>query len=441
MTAPAANARYTPMGHDSRADEVETIWLVEAALRLEAAIASGDGEAAQAAIETVIAQDLVMACHPAILRNRSSDYRAGVDRFSRALAAAIDAFGTILVGTDIGDRLNAASGRTALMLSGGGTLGNYHLGVVRTLLSADMLPTILSGSSAGALIAAIIGTSAHDRLDAILDDDARELSSDGHSGAREFYASPFSQARLKDMIDRLLPDCTFAEAYDRSGCFINIVVAESASDGKGRVLNATVSPDVLLREAVLASCAVPGVYPSVVLHERQGNHPPRPYADGARWMDGSIHADLPAVWLRDQCGVTHLIGSIVNPLELPLLTDPDKHGSFAHEAVSMVTDMWRSIGAMGLGLSASMMLGVQPVSRTLSIARRIVEQRVDADVIIAPAQRIHTLMQMGEHATMEQLAAFIDEGAQSTTDRLPMIAPLMRIERALERQSYCANPV
>ena len=133
MTAPVASARHTPMGDDSRADDVETIWLVEAALRLEAAIASGDGEAAQAVIETVIAQDLVMACHPAILRNRSSDYRAGVDRFARALAAGIDAFGTILGGTDIGDRLNAASGRTALMLSGGGTLGNYHLGVVRTL--------------------------------------------------------------------------------------------------------------------------------------------------------------------------------------------------------------------------------------------------------------------------------------------------------------------
>ena len=37
-------------------------------------------------------------------------------------------------------------GRTALVLSGGGSLGMYHLGVVRELASLNLLPRVLSGA-------------------------------------------------------------------------------------------------------------------------------------------------------------------------------------------------------------------------------------------------------------------------------------------------------
>ena len=47
-------------------------------------------------------------------------------------------------------RANICFGRSALMLSGGGALGFYHLGVVKTLLQQGLLPRVISGSSAGA---------------------------------------------------------------------------------------------------------------------------------------------------------------------------------------------------------------------------------------------------------------------------------------------------
>lgn len=47
-------------------------------------------------------------------------------------------------------------GRTALCLSGGGGMAFQHFGVVEELLSRDLLPKIISGTSGGAAIAAYI---------------------------------------------------------------------------------------------------------------------------------------------------------------------------------------------------------------------------------------------------------------------------------------------
>ena len=49
-------------------------------------------------------------------------------------------------------------GRSALLLSGGATLGYYHLGVARALWEEDLLPWVVSGSSMGAIIASAVCT-------------------------------------------------------------------------------------------------------------------------------------------------------------------------------------------------------------------------------------------------------------------------------------------
>ena len=55
-------------------------------------------------------------------------------------------------------------GRTALVLSGGGSFGSFHLGVIKALLDASLLPRVLSGSSAGAIVAALVGTRTREEL-------------------------------------------------------------------------------------------------------------------------------------------------------------------------------------------------------------------------------------------------------------------------------------
>jgi hypothetical protein len=50
-------------------------------------------------------------------------------------------------------------GKTALCLSGGGSLSMYHMGVVRALLQHGCLPTIVSGTSGGSIMAAVLAVS------------------------------------------------------------------------------------------------------------------------------------------------------------------------------------------------------------------------------------------------------------------------------------------
>ena len=59
---------------------------------------------------------------------------------------------------DFFQRASLCFGRSALMLSGAGSLGHFHAGVVKTLLEHNLLPDVISGSSAGSIFAAVLGT-------------------------------------------------------------------------------------------------------------------------------------------------------------------------------------------------------------------------------------------------------------------------------------------
>ena len=65
------------------------------------------------------------------------------------------------------DFLHRAShcfGQSALMLSGGAQLGNFHMGVVKALIEADLVPRVISGSSMGAVFAALLGVHTNEEL-------------------------------------------------------------------------------------------------------------------------------------------------------------------------------------------------------------------------------------------------------------------------------------
>ena len=62
-------------------------------------------------------------------------------------------------------RVKAAYGRTALCLSGGAMMGCYHFGHVKALLEEGVLPHIMSGTSAGSIIAALICTRTDEEIE------------------------------------------------------------------------------------------------------------------------------------------------------------------------------------------------------------------------------------------------------------------------------------
>ena len=68
----------------------------------------------------------------------------------------------------IGQQAENNFGRPALMLSGGGTFGIFHNGVIRALLEHDLLPNIISGTSMGSITAGILATHHNHEVKALL---------------------------------------------------------------------------------------------------------------------------------------------------------------------------------------------------------------------------------------------------------------------------------
>ena len=83
---------------------------------------------------------------------------------------------------------------------------------------------------------------------------------------------------------------------------------------RSRLLNAVSSPNVYLRSAAMASCAIPGVFPAVMLQAKNEKGKAQPYLPARRWVDGSVADDLPAKRLSRLFSTNHYIVSMVNPI-------------------------------------------------------------------------------------------------------------------------------
>ena len=156
-------------------------------------------------------------------------------------------------------------GRSALMFSGAGSLGAFHLGVARELAEHGLIPRVISGASAGSIVAAVIGTHVGEDLLNVLDQNNViadfEALHEGQSAASR--TRQVSQTDLISMIESIIPDLTFGEAHALTGRNLNVSVAPSQLHQRSRMLNASTAPNAYIREAVLASCAIPGVFPAV----------------------------------------------------------------------------------------------------------------------------------------------------------------------------------
>ena len=64
---------------------------------------------------------------------------------------------------------------------------------------------------------------------------------------------------------------TFAEIYEKYGWNLNITVTDFNNADESRLLNYLTSPNVLVWSAVVASCAIPGMFESVDLMMRTEN--------------------------------------------------------------------------------------------------------------------------------------------------------------------------
>jgi len=195
---------------------------------------------------------------------------------------------------DLFKRAGHCFGRSALMFSSGGPSMYFHFGVAKTLQEQGLLPTVLSGSSAGSLTCAILGTHTDEELKTILTPEniffGKEWAPnivERMTGMRRICGSE----SFERTFERLIPDLTFREAMEISGRHVSISVSPCEHHHSPRLLNAINSPHVLIRSAMRASCAVPGLFEPVQLLARNARGKVVPYLK-SRWVDGIFAADL-----------------------------------------------------------------------------------------------------------------------------------------------------
>lgn len=152
-------------------------------------------------------------------------------------------------------------GRTALLLSGGSTFGMNHIGVVTALWGTHLLPRVISGSSAGGVVGAVLCASTDAEIPLILDTlgkgDLCIFESNGRIEnalvrIRRLLATGalFDSAHLTSLLRELLGDITFQEAYDRTGRILNIGVSVPYHHELLCLLNYLTAPEVVLWSAV-----------------------------------------------------------------------------------------------------------------------------------------------------------------------------------------------
>ena len=154
-----------------------------------------------------------------------------------------------------------AFGRSALLLSGGATFGMNHIGVLKALWEARLLPRIISGASAGSIVCAVLCTRTDEDIPELLETFANgdlavfeeERTENGLLGKiTRFlkFGAMFDISHLTRVMKDLLGDMTFQEGYNRTLKILNICVSSASLYELPRLLNYVTAPNVLIWSAV-----------------------------------------------------------------------------------------------------------------------------------------------------------------------------------------------
>jgi len=326
-------------------------------------------------------------------------------------------------------------GRSALMLSGGATLGLFHVGVVRALYREGVLPEVMSGSSAGSIVAATVGSRRADDLEELLDPTNAYYHFWRVLPLRQMLkrGSVMDQTQLRRAISKNIRDLTFEEAYKLSGRAINITVSPAGVNQQPKLLNHLTFPYLYIREAVLASCAVPVLFPPVMLMSSDETGNRTPYMPLLRWNDGSLKSDLPMLRLRRLHNVNHFIVSQTNPHVLPFVSErePGTRG-LRNSARDYAYSTVRSQATSLLNFARAN-LPIKRLHRPLDVATSVLDQDYRGNINIFPEASLWRYVQVTSNPTLDSVRRFLLEGERAAWARVEMIRTQTAISMTLER--------
>lgn len=347
-------------------------------------------------------------------------------------------------------------GRTALVLSGGGTFGLFHIGVLATLFELDLLPRVISGSSAGAIVAGIVSVHHRDEipqlLDRVLDMEFNIFKDDNEKSESENFlikisrflknGTWFDNKHLINTMVSFLGDLTFREAYNRTGRILNITVSPASLFEQPRLLNNLTAPNVLIWSAVCASCSLPGIFPSSPLYEKDpktGETREWGGSSSVKFVDGSVDNDLPISRLSEMFNVDHVIACQVNIHIFPFLklslscVGGDIEDEFSARLKQGLSTAYKfmaneAIHALELGCEFAVAKNI------LTKLRSVLSQQYSGDVTILPEMsQIFRLPELLANPSKAFLLRETVSGARATWPKISIIQNHCGQEFALDK--------
>lgn len=311
-------------------------------------------------------------------------------------------------------------------------MGMYHIGVVKALFEEGLLPQVVSGTSAGSLIAALLCSLSNDELPQLFKPPFCGLGTYVDVPLWRKFVHLLTKGVFMDMnqwekyVRERLGDITFKEAYEKTGRILNISVASTKRFEVPTLLNYITAPNVVIYSAVCASCALPLVFKPVNLlaKDREGKisfyHSP-----DIKWRDGSIGADLPMRRLAELFAVNHFIVSQVNPHVAPFLrhTETKRSGVRSTLLYFLKSELrHRTKQLAELGLIRGFLSTIEPV----------VLQTYHGDITIVPPFVWKNYGYLFSKPDDSFISLCIDIGCRNTWTRIPLIKNHLAIEQCLE---------
>lgn len=331
------------------------------------------------------------------------------------------------------EQTSHAYGQSCLMLSGGAGLGFFHCGVVRALLHANLLPNVISGASAGAIITAMIGTRSDEQLKDLLQPDTIYRYFKNWGKWKGFGdGSLLDSTNIENALIELFDLTTFEQAWLKTGREINITVSPADLHQDARMLNNKTSPNAIITQAVRASCAIPYLFEPIQLKALNTNGDVVPYVPNRKFADGSIMADMPMQRLSRLYSVNHSIVSQTNPLAVPFLSrNREKNSGLLSLTSRHLTKLFKQNSIFACDIVEEL-IPSQTGKLGISKLKSIIEQQYVGDINILPPRNISNLQHILANPTRKSIEQLITGAERATWPQLAIINNTTRISRVLQ---------
>jgi NTE family protein len=171
----------------------------------------------------------------------------------------------------------------------------------------------------------------------------------------------------------------------------------------------------------------------VTLYARGADGKPKPYLPSRKWVDGSFSQDLPAKRLSRLFGVNHYLVSLINPLAVPFVSDPELLRR--KRMRDMITRLGLNVVKDGLlrAEDYGSRLGASFISPAILFSHALLDQEYTGDINIMLQKKDFRWMNvLFDYQGDEEIVDLINAGKRSTWPRIAQIRNATIIARTLD---------